>query len=470
MRFSANLADMKTIKQIFIDNKTGETTVRGWVRTHRQSKNVSFIEITDGSGQRGLQIVIEPSLAGYAEIAQQITTGSSIIVSGELKESLGKGQSLELLASSLELVGTADPETYPLQKKGHTLEFLREHLHLRARSNTIGATMRVRAHVSQAINQFFYENGFLYVHTPIITASDCEGAGEMFQVTTMDLAKMPMENGKVKFSDDFFKERAHLTVSGQLNGEIMAMALGKIYTFGPTFRAENSNTVRHLAEFWMIEPEAAFYQLEDNMKLAENFIKYLINATFKNCADELAFLHEREWVSPGIKESLQHVAESNFEVLDYTEVIKILEKSGKKFDYPVKWGIDLQSEHERYITEEYVKAPVIVINYPKEIKAFYMRLNEDGKTVRAMDVLVPRLGEIIGGSQREERYDVLKDKIVECGLNLEDYWWYLELRKYGTVPHSGFGFGLERFLMYVTGIQNIRDVSPFPRYPGYAKF
>ena len=461
---------MKTIKQIFIDNKTGETTVRGWVRTHRQSKNVSFIEITDGSGQRGLQIVIEPSLAGYAEIAQQITTGSSIIVSGELKESLGKGQSLELLASSLELVGTADPETYPLQKKGHTLEFLREHLHLRARSNTIGATMRVRAHVSQAINQFFYENGFLYVHTPIITASDCEGAGEMFQVTTMDLAKMPMENGKVKFSDDFFKERAHLTVSGQLNGEIMAMALGKIYTFGPTFRAENSNTVRHLAEFWMIEPEAAFYQLEDNMKLAENFIKYLINATFKNCADELAFLHEREWVSPGIKESLQHVAESNFEVLDYTEVIKILEKSGKKFDYPVKWGIDLQSEHERYITEEYVKAPVIVINYPKEIKAFYMRLNEDGKTVRAMDVLVPRLGEIIGGSQREERYDVLKDKIVECGLNLEDYWWYLELRKYGTVPHSGFGFGLERFLMYVTGIQNIRDVSPFPRYPGYAKF
>lgn len=470
MRFSANLADMKTIKQIFIDNKTGETTVRGWVRTHRQSKNVSFIEITDGSGQRGLQIVIEPSLAGYAEIAQQITTGSSIIVSGELKESLGKGQSLELLASSLELVGTADPETYPLQKKGHTLEFLREHLHLRARSNTIGATMRVRAHVSQAINQFFYENGFLYVHTPIITASDCEGAGEMFQVTTMDLAKMPMENGKVKFSDDFFKERAHLTVSGQLNGEIMAMALGKIYTFGPTFRAENSNTVRHLAEFWMIEPEAAFYQLEDNMKLAENFIKYLINATFKNCADELAFLHEREWVSPGIKESLQHVAESNFEVLDYTEVIKILEKSGKKFDYPVKWGIDLQSEHERYITEEYVKAPVIVINYPKEIKAFYMRLNEDGKTVRAMDVLVPRLGEIIGGSQREERYDILKDKIVECGLNLEDYWWYLELRKYGTVPHSGFGFGLERFLMYVTGIQNIRDVSPFPRYPGYAKF
>lgn len=460
-----------TIKQILSKNSEGNSVeIEGWIRTHRQSKSVSFVEIHDGSTQKGIQLVIDPSLSSYQPVAARMTTGASIAVSGILVKSLGKGQNLEVKVDSISLVGDSDPETYPLQKKGHTLEFLREQIHLRSRSNTIGASMRVRSSVSQAIHQYFKENGFFYIHSPIITTSDCEGAGEMFRVTTLDLQNLPKIEGKINSKEDFFGEPAHLSVSGQLNGEIMAMALGKIYTFAPTFRAENSNTVRHLAEFWMIEPEAAFYELEDNMSLAQDFIQYLIKDTLNNCSEEIEFLHAREWVDKDIRTSLEKVAESKFEIIDYTEAIKILEKSGKVFEYPVKWGMDLQSEHERYLTDQHINGPAIVINYPKGIKAFYMRLNEDEKTVRAMDVLVPRLGEIIGGSQREERFDVLKGKIEAQGLPLENYWWYLDLRKYGSVPHSGFGFGLERFLMYVTGIQNIRDVTAFPRFPGYAKF
>lgn len=464
------MSSIVTIKQVLAQEEGVKVQVQGWVRTHRQSKSVSFIELNDGSGQKGIQLVIDPTLSGYAEVASQITTGASIRAQGKLVRSQGKGQNLEIQASALTLLGESPADSYPLQKKGHTLEFLREHLHLRARSNTIGASMRVRSQISFAIHKFFQERGFHYVHPALITTADCEGAGEMFKVTTLDLASVPKENGAVNYKEDFFGEPAHLTVSGQLEGEIMATALGSVYTFGPTFRAENSNTVRHLSEFWMIEPEMAFYELEDNMRLAEDFIRYLIAHALENSKDELEFLHQREWVPQGLTAALESVAQTKFTILEYTEVIKILENSGRKFEYPVRWGIDLQAEHEKFITDEYVKGPAIVINYPKEIKAFYMRLNDDGKTVRAMDVLVPRLGEIIGGSQREERHDVLKQKILDMGLPLEPYWWYLELRKFGTVPHSGFGLGLERLLMYVTGIQNIRDVTPFPRYPGFAKF
>jgi asparaginyl-tRNA synthetase len=449
----------------------GAITLSGWVRTHRQSKNVSFIELNDGSAVKGVQLVIEPGLSSYLPVAAQISTGAAIRVAGELVPSPAKGQQFEIKVQEIELVGVADQESYPLQKKGHTLEFLREILHLRPRSNTFGAVFRVRSIAAMAIHSFFTERGFVNVHTPIITTSDCEGAGQMFRVSTLDPEKLPRrENGQVDYQQDFFKSPAMLTVSGQLEGEIFATALGKIYTFGPTFRAENSNTTRHLSEFWMIEPEMAFCDLAGNMEIAEAFIKYLIRQVLDKSSEDLAFLQEREWADKSMMTVLEQVASSSFERVDYTEAIKILEKSGKKFEYPVFWGMDLQSEHERYLTDEHVKGPVFVINYPKDIKAFYMRQNEDGKTVRAMDMLVPRLGEIIGGSQREEREELLLARIQEMKLPEEAYWWYLELRKYGSVPHAGFGLGFERFLMYVTGMQNIRDVIPFPRYPGYAKF
>ncbi len=443
----------------------------GWVRTHRQSKKVSFIEMTDGSSVKSLQLVIDPSLSGYSEIAMRITTGASIRVKGNLVPSPAKGQKYELQVSELTLVGEADPEAYPLQKKAHSLEFLREILHLRPRSQTFGAAFRVRSASSMAVHQFFNNHGFTYVHTPIITTSDCEGAGQMFKVTTLDLMDVPKtDHGQVDYDQDFFKAKAGLTVSGQLEGEIFATALGKIYTFGPTFRAENSNTTRHLSEFWMIEPEMAFYELKDNMNLARDFICFCIKYVLEHCPEELEFFEKREGGQPGLIELLRKVSESDFAVLEYSKAVEILEKSGMVYEYPVHWGMDLQAEHERYLVDEYIKGPVFVINYPKEIKAFYMRLNEDNRTVRAMDLLVPRLGEIIGGSQREERYDVLTGKIREMNLDEQAYWWYLELRKFGSVPHSGFGLGFERFLMYVTGMQNIRDVIPFPRFPGYAKF
>lgn len=461
----------QTIREIQ-DKKVplGPLRMAGWVKTHRRSKNVSFIELSDGSTVRGLQLVIEPKLESYQGVADDIGVGASIVVDGELVESPGKGQSYEFQVSNITLVGGADQESYPLQKKGHTLEFLREHLHLRSRSNTLGAVFRVRSRASHAIHTFFQERGFLYLHSPIITTSDCEGAGEAFAVTTLDLENPPKNDQGIDYSQDFFKEQASLTVSGQLEAEVFALSHKSCYTFGPTFRAENSNTTRHLSEFWMVEPEVAFCNLQGDMELAESFLKYIITDLLEYCAADLEFLHHRDWVEKGLKETLEHVAQSSFQSLDYTDAIAALEKSGKQFEYPVTWGIDLQAEHEKYLTDEYVKGPVFVVNYPKEIKAFYMRMNDDQKTVAAMDLLVPRLGEIIGGSQREERLEMLDARLKECELPQEEYWWYRELRTYGSVPHSGFGLGFERFLMYLTGIQNIRDVIPFPRHPGYAQF
>lgn len=465
------MAKYVAIREIVEDKvAVGFLELAGWIRTHRQSKRVSFIELTDGSSVSNLQLVVDPQLPGYAEVAPKLSTGASIRVSGELVVSPAKGQKYEFQVKTLELLGEADPESYPLQKKGHTLEFLRENLHLRPRTATMGAVLRVRSAAAFAVHKYFTERGFFYLNTPIISTSDCEGAGEMFHVSTFDPENPPRVNGKIDFSQDFFKEPASLTVSGQLEGEICAMGISKIYTFGPTFRAENSNTTRHLAEFWMIEPEMAFYELPDNIELAQDFVQDVIRQVMKACPAELEFLAAQEWAQQGHLENLQKVAETAFTRMDYTDAIKILEASGKSFEYPVSWGIDLQSEHERFLTDEYVKGPVTVINYPKDIKAFYMRLNEDNKTVRAMDLLVPRLGEIIGGSQREERHDVLLAKIRAMGLDEAAYWWYLELRKFGTVPHAGFGLGFERLLMYLTGLQNIRDVIAFPRFPGFAKF
>jgi asparaginyl-tRNA synthetase len=426
--------------------------------------------MSDGTSVGNLQLVVDPTLPAYQESVAKLSTGASIKVSGELVVSPAKGQKYEFQVKALELVGEADPEQFPLQKKAHSLEFLREVLHLRPKTATMGAVLRVRSAAAFAVHRFFQERGFFYLNAPIISTSDCEGAGQMFHVTTLNIENPPRVNGKVDFNEDFFREPASLTVSGQLEGEICAMGVSKIYTFGPTFRAENSNTTRHLAEFWMIEPEMAFYELEDNMALAQEFVQAVIKEVLERCAPDLEFLAAQEWVQPGHLNNLRSVVESRFATLEYTEAISILEKSGKSFEFPVTWGIDLQSEHERYLTDEYVRGPVTVVNYPKEIKAFYMRLNSDEKTVRAMDVLVPRLGEIVGGSQREERHDVLLEKIRAMGLDESAYWWYLELRKFGTVPHSGFGLGFERLLMYVTGMQNIRDVIPFPRFPGFAKF
>jgi asparaginyl-tRNA synthetase len=445
-----------------------QINVRGWVRTRRGNKHISFIALNDGSTIKNLQIVVDIATFGD-EFLKPITTGACVSITGLLVASQGQGQTVELQASEIEIYGTADAETYPLQKKGHSLEFLREIAHLRPRTNTFSAVLRIRHAMAFAIHQYFNEKGFFYLHTPIITGSDAEGAGAMFQVTTLDLNDMPKTpEGKVNYENDFFGKPTNLTVSGQLEGELGALALGNIYTFGPTFRAENSNTPRHLAEFWMIEPEAAFYDIHDNMDLAEDFLKSLIRYALDHCADDLDFLNSM-WDKELI-ERLKFVADNDFVRLSYTEGVNILMNSGEKFEFPVSWGVDLQSEHERYLVEKHFKKPVILTDYPKEIKAFYMKQNEDGKTVRAMDVLFPRIGEIIGGSQREENYDRLLDRITELNIPMKDLWWYLETRKFGTAPHAGFGLGFERLLLFVTGMGNIRDVIPFPRTPKNAEF
>jgi asparaginyl-tRNA synthetase len=444
--------------------------LRGWVRTRRDSKGgFSFIELNDGSCFGNVQILAEAALPNYESDILKLGVGSSIAVEGEVLASPAKGQATEVKASAICVYGTADPATYPMQKKGHSMEFLREQAHLRPRSNTFGAVTRVRSQICRSIHEFFGENGFYYVQPPIITASDCEGAGQMFRVTTLDLAKPPRNDaGEIDFSRDFFGKGTYLTVSGQLEAEAYACALGKVYSFGPTFRAENSNTSRHLAEFWMIEPEMAFYTLEDNMELAEAFLKRIFSDALSKCADDMAFFNER--IEKTAISTLEGIVKSAFVRCSYTEAVDILLKSGQTFEFPVKWGIDLQSEHERFLTEKHFQSPVILYDYPRGIKAFYMRLNDDGKTVRAMDVLVPRVGEIIGGSQREERLDVLQTRMAEQHLSAEAYWWYLDLRRFGTVPHAGFGLGLERTVQFVTGMGNIRDVIPFPRVPGWAEF
>jgi len=445
-----------------------EINVKGWVRTRRGNKQISFIALNDGSTINNLQIVVDIATFGE-DVLKPITTGSCISVNGRLVESQGGGQIVELQANEIEIYGSADPETYPLQKKGHSLEFLREIAHLRPRTNTFGAVLRIRHALAYAIHHYFNENGFFYLHTPLITASDAEGAGAMFQVTTLDLNDIhKTAEGTIDFSEDFFGKPTNLTVSGQLEGELGALALGSIYTFGPTFRAENSNTPRHLAEFWMIEPEAAFYDITDNMNLAEDFLKSLINYALEHCKNDLDFLNKM--YDSELIERLKFVVENDFVRLPYTEGIKILEQSGEKFEFPVYWGVDLQSEHERFLVEKHFKKPVILTDYPKDIKAFYMKQNDDGKTVRAMDVLFPRIGEIIGGSQREENYEKLLNRITELKMPMKDLWWYLETRKFGTAPHAGFGLGFERLVLFVTGMSNIRDVIPFPRTPKNAEF
>ena len=444
-----------------------EVDVRGWVRTRRGNKYVQFVALNDGSSINNLQIVFDMNRFSDEQL-KPITTGASIHVTGKLVESQGKGQKYEIQADTLEIYGTAD-ETYPLQKKGHTLEFLREKAHLRPRTNTFGAILRVRSALAYAIHKFFQEKGFFYLHTPLITASDCEGAGAMFQVTTLPLNDLPRtEDGAVDYSQDFFGKPTALTVSGQLEGELGATAIGEIYTFGPTFRAENSNTQRHLSEFWMIEPEMAFYDITDNMDLAEEFVKYCIRYVLDNCRDDIEFLAEH--YDKDLISRLEFVLHNDFVRLTYTEGVEILEKSGHKFEFPVSWGIDLQSEHERYLVEQHFKKPVILNDYPKEIKAFYMKQNEDGRTVRAMDVLFPQIGEIIGGSEREADLDKLQQRIDELHIPMKDMWWYLDTRRYGSVPHSGFGLGFERLLLFCTGMTNIRDVIPFPRTPKNCEF
>ena len=450
-----------------------EVLLQGWVRTRRDSKaGFSFIELNDGSSFGGIQIIAPAELENYESEVKSLTAGCSISVEGLIKESPGKGQATEVEASKVTLHGTADVETYPLQKKRHSFEFLRTIAHLRPRTNTFGAVARVRNCVCRSIHNFFQEDDFLYIHTPIITASDCEGAGEMFQVTTLPMDNPPLKDGKVDYSVDFFDRPSYLTVSGQLEGEIYACALGKVYTFGPTFRAENSNTSRHLAEFWMVEPEMAFFDLYDNMDLAERFLKRIVRDVLDQCPEDIDFFNKM--IDKTVLETLNGIIEKDFVRLPYTEAVEILtaaETDAKvKFEFPVRWGVDLQAEHERYLTEQHFKCPVILYDYPRTIKPFYMRCNDDGKTVRAMDILVPKVGEIIGGSQREERLDILEGRMAEQGLDAEAYWWYTELRKYGTVPHSGFGLGLERMILFITGMANIRDVIPFPRTPGSADF
>jgi asparaginyl-tRNA synthetase len=444
-----------------------QVLLQGWVRTRRDSKGgFSFLELNDGSGFGNIQIIAEGSLPNYETEIKKLTAGCSVAVSGEVRKSPAQGQETEVQARSVTVLGWADAESYPLQKKRHSFEFLRTLAHLRPRTNTFGAVARVRNCVCRSIHDFFQEQGFVYVHPPIITASDCEGAGQMFKVTTLDLAKLPREGPD--FAQDFFARPTYLTVSGQLEAEIFACSIGKVYTFGPTFRAENSNTSRHLAEFWMVEPEMAFYDLNDNMDLAETFLKRIMRDVLERCPEDMQFFKER--VEPTAVSTLEGIVNSQFQRLSYTEAIDILQGSGEKFEFPVAWGNDLQAEHERYLTEQKFQRPVILYNYPSTIKPFYMRVNDDGKTVRAMDVLVPRVGEIIGGSQREERLEVLERRMQEQNLNPKDYWWYLDLRRFGTVPHSGFGLGLERTVQFVTGMGNIRDVIPFPRTPGSADF
>jgi asparaginyl-tRNA synthetase len=437
-----------------------EVSVDGWVRTRRTSKEITFFEINDGSTIRNLQIILEKGFPDYESIVKDVVTGCSVSVTGSLIPSPAKGQSVELKALAITVIGEA-PQDYVLQKKRHSFEFLREIAHLRPRTNSFGAVARVRSAMSFAIHKFFQERAFVYIHTPIITGSDCEGAGEMFQVTTLPLEKPPLVDGNVDYTKDFFGKKASLTVSGQLEGETYACALKNIYTFGPTFRAENSNTSRHLAEFWMIEPEMAFCDLNLNMDVAEEFLKYIFLYLLEHCPDDMDFFNTR--ISKGIIENLESIAQSSFKRVTYTEAVEQLTSSGIDFEFPVKWGVDLQSEHEKFLTEQIYKQPVILINHPKDIKAFYMKLNDDGKTAASMDVLVPRLGEIIGGSQREEDFDKLTSRIKACGFEPRDYWWYLELRRFGTVPHAGFGLGFERLIQFVTGMQNIRDVIPFPR-------
>ncbi len=444
-------------------------TVKGWVRTRRESKNgFSFIELSDGSCLKNLQVIVDATVPEYDACIRRVTTGASVAINGVVQESPGKGQRVEVHASSLNIIGEADPVSYPLQKKGHSFEFLRDIAHLRPRTNSMGAVSRVRNCIIATIHSFFQSRGFLCISTPIITTSDCEGAGELFQVTTLDLQRLAQLQTDVDWKQDFFAKPAWLTVSGQLEAEVFATSLGDCYTFGPTFRAENSNTTRHLAEFWMVEPEMPFYELSDNMDLAEAFIKVIVGNALDQCPDDMEFFNQR--IDQTVLTTLENICGSEFIRLTYTEAIDLLLASGKAFDFPVQWGSDLQSEHERFLTEEHFKQPVILFDYPRTIKPFYMRCNADGTTVRAMDVLVPRVGEIIGGSQREERLDVLITRIEECGMNPDDYWWYTDLRRYGTVPHSGFGLGLERAVQLVTGMTNIRDVIPFPRTPGHAEF
>ncbi|NJM88266.1 MAG: asparagine--tRNA ligase [Hydrococcus sp. RU_2_2] len=444
-------------------------TIQGWVRTKRELKEFAFIEVNDGSTMANLQVVLNPDVPDYEEFLKKLNTGASVEVSGVLVASPAKGQRIELKATSVKVYGEADPETYPLQKKRHSFEFLRTIGHLRSRTNTIGAVMRVRNACASAIHQFFQERGFLWVHTPIITASDCEGAGELFTVTNLNLDKLPQTPSKdIDFSKDFFGRRAYLTVSGQLEAEIMALAFQNVYTFGPTFRAENSNTSRHLAEFWMVEPEMAFCDLTGDRELAEAFLKYIFKYVLEKCPEDMEFFNQR--INNTVLETADNIINNEFACITYTEAIKLLEKCDRVFEYPVEWGIDLQSEHERYLAEELFKKPVIVTDYPASIKAFYMRLNDDGKTVAAMDVLAPKIGEIIGGSQREERLDVLERRIKASGMPDKDLWWYLDLRRFGTVPHAGFGLGFERIVQFMTGMDNIRDVIPFPRTPLNAEF
>jgi asparaginyl-tRNA synthetase len=459
---------MERIKDYLSGQPRQDIVVKGWVRTKRGNKNVAFIALNDGSTINNIQVVCD--LQKFDEsLMKQITTGACLCVKGDLVPSMGSGQAVEVQAREIEVYGTADVESYPLQKKGHSMEFLREIAHLRPRTNTFGAVLRIRHAMAFAIHKFFNDKGFFYLHTPLITASDCEGAGEMFQVTTLDLDNLPRtEDGVIDYSQDFFGRQTSLTVSGQLEGELGATALGCIYTFGPTFRAENSNTPRHLAEFWMVEPEMAFYDVNDLMDLEEEFIKYLVQYALDNCQDDLAFLNKM--IDPELIERLKSVVSTDFVRLTYTEGIKILEASGQKFEFPVSWGVDLQSEHERYLVEKHFGKPVILTDYPKDIKAFYMKQNDDGKTVRGTDVLFPKIGEIIGGSEREASLEKLNRRIEELHMDTTNLWWYIDTRRFGTCPHSGFGLGFERLLLFVTGMSNIRDVIPFPRTPKTADF
>lgn len=457
----------KVAQLLASEQPVAEVLVKGWVRTRRDAKDFSFIEINDGSCLKNIQIIANNNLNNYEDV-KKITTGSSVAVKGALVESKGGNQKYEVVAEEVEIYSLA-PDDFPLQKKKHTDEYLRTIAHLRPRTNKYGAAFRVRSELSYAIHKFFNERGFRYVHTPLITASDCEGAGEMFQVTTLDINNPPRtKDGKVDYSQDFFGKEARLTVSGQLNGEMFACALGDIYTFGPTFRAENSNTTRHAAEFWMIEPEMAFADIHDDMDLAEDMVKYCIRHVMDTCPDDLELFNK--YVEPGLLDKLNNILDNGFARITYAEAIDIMQKSGHKFEYKPEFGIDMQTEHERFLAEKHFKRPVIVRDYPKEIKAFYMRLNDDNRTVAAMDVLVPGIGELIGGSQREERYDVLVNRIRENGMHEDDYSWYLDSRRYGSVPHAGFGLGFERMMMLITGIGNIRDVIPFPRTPKSVNF
>ena len=464
-------ADMKrsTVKELLGSKEINrDVLLKGWVRTRRGNNQVAFIAVNDGTIIHNIQVVADLGLFPEEEM-KRITTGSSIAVTGKLVESMGKGQTVEIQAAAIDILGDSDPEVYPLQKKGHSFEFLREIAHLRFRTNTFGAVFRIRHALAYAVHKYYNDKGFYYLHTPIITASDAEGAGAMFKVTTLDLDGAPKtEDGEIDFSEDFFGRPTNLTVSGQLEGELGALALSSIYTFGPTFRAENSNTPRHVAEFWMIEPEMAFYDINDNMDLAEDFLKYLIRYTLEHCKEDLEFLNKM--IDKGLLERLKFVLDHPFERKTYTEAIEILQQANRKFEFPVDWGLDLQAEHERYLVEEHFKRPVILTDYPRDIKAFYMKQNDDGKTVRAMDVLFPMIGEIIGGSQREEVLEKLQTRMQEMNIPEDELWWYLETRKFGTVEHSGFGLGFERLIMFITGMSNIRDVIPFPRTPKSAEF